>query len=99
MCESGWNVTIVIHSTANWDNTMRRLANTKLFCYRIQQPIHVIYDLHNKNISTLLGAEHRKTLKKEIDNYDFFVYHEGTCLFMHSIDSLTYSLIKSIKMT
>ena len=84
MCESGWNVTIVIHSTANWDSIMRRLANTKLFCYRTQQPMHVMYDLHNKNISTLLSAEHRKILKKEIENYDFFVYHEDDIIFTHA---------------
>lgn len=84
ICESGWLPTIVIFSIAAWPDKMRRYINSKTYCYRIGANFNVQYSLHPPNISIALGAEHRKVLRKELNNYDLFIYHEDDIVLKHS---------------
>lgn len=60
---------------------MRRYVDSYNYCYRSQKHVNVTYSIHDKGISTSLGAEHRKVLTEELYNHDVFVYHEDDIVF------------------
>lgn len=84
MCEGGWNTTVVLFTTVDWSPRLRRFIRQKTYCYRMGKSLDVRYSLHNASISVGLGAEHRKYLGNEVNNFDVFVYHEDDMVFKHS---------------
>ena len=84
MCEGGWDPTIVIFTTSNWTDTMFRYVRQKTYCYRTGKSVPVRLDVYAKDVGTGLSMYHKPYLKKEIDNFDFFVYHEDDIMFKYS---------------
>ena len=84
MCEGGWDPTVVIHTTSNWTQAMHRFARGKTYCYRTGQSVKFIVDVHDPSVGTSLAAKHKKYLRENINNFDFFVYHEDDIIFKHS---------------
>ena len=81
MCEAGWDPTIILFTVLSWPDTMRRYVDSYSYCYRTQKYVKVKYSVHDKSIGIALGAEHRKVLGAEINNFDVFVYHEDDIVF------------------
>lgn len=84
MCEGGWDPTVVLFTTANWTTTMHRYIRQKTFCYRTGASINVRLDVHDKSVGTELAAKHKAILRTELNNFDFFVYHEDDMIFKYS---------------
>jgi hypothetical protein len=84
MCEGGWSPTIVFHTTVVWSNSLRRFLRQKTFCYRTNSSIPILFELSSPSVGTALAAEHRKTLIRELDNHDVFIYHEDDIIFKYS---------------
>lgn len=84
MCEGGWDPTVVMFTTTNWTDTMFRYVRQRTYCYRTGKSIPVRLSVHDKSIGTGLSMQHKPILQKEIDNFDFFVYHEDDIIFKHS---------------
>lgn len=84
MCEAGWHPTLVLHTTVEWSDKMKRFMNSKAFCYRINGTYPIRYDIHDPSINIALGAEHRKIVGQEIDNFDLFIYQEDDIVVRHS---------------
>ena len=83
MCEGGWSPTVVIFTTVEWPDRLRRLIRQKTYCYRSNSSVPVRFSIHDPQISVGLGAEHRKYLGVEVNNFDVFVYHEDDIVFKH----------------
>lgn len=84
MCEGGWEPTVVLHTTSNWTSTMHRYFRQRTYCYRIGAAINIRVDVHDKSVGTSLAMKHKIILQEEIDNHDFFVYHEDDIMFKYS---------------
>ena len=84
ICEGGWNLTVVISTTANWTPTLHRYISEKVYCYRIGAEIPIRWDFHPANVSTALSAVHRNILGQELHNYDLFFYHEDDMIFKYA---------------
>lgn len=84
MCEAGWNVTFVLFTTANWTDKLKGYLRSKTYCYRTDDYIDIRYALYDQSVRNNLGSFHRVYIKKEIDNFDFYVYHEDDIIFKHS---------------
>jgi hypothetical protein len=84
MCEGGWNPSIVIFTTSFWSPIVRRVIREKSHCYRINHQIDIKWSVFPKNISISLAQEHRKYMKKKINDYDLFLYHEDDIPFKYS---------------
>jgi hypothetical protein len=84
MCEGRWQPTVVFFTTVHWSPTMSRFFRQKAYCYRIQAPIEIRTSEYDVTINIGLGAQHRIYMRKEINNYDVFVYHEDDILFKHA---------------
>ena len=84
MCEGGWEPTVVIYTTVNWSDALVRFNRQRNFCYRTGKPLNVTVSVHDKSVSIGLAMEHKETLKNELNNYDFFVYHEDDIVFKYS---------------
>jgi hypothetical protein len=76
MCEGGWEPTIVIFTVVNWSQQLRRLMRQKVYCYRTQSFIPIITSVHDSNVGTGLGAQHRVYMAEHLDSFDVFIYHE-----------------------
>lgn len=61
ICESGWNVTIVLFTTSPWSNRMRKLIDMKNYCYRIGRAYTIRYSIHDPSISISLGIYYKHT--------------------------------------
>jgi hypothetical protein len=84
MCEGGWDPTVMIFTTSNWTDTMFRYARQRTYCYRTGKSIPIRLSVHDPSIGTGLSMMHKPVLQKEIDNFDFFVYHEDDIVFKFS---------------
>ena len=84
MCESGWNVSFVLFTAANWTSKLRKYIRLKTYCYRISDYLDIRYSLHNKTVGTNLASFHRPYIAKELNNFDFFVYHEDDIIFKNT---------------
>jgi hypothetical protein len=84
MCEGGWNPTVVLFTTGEWTDKLRRLLRYKMWCYRINAPVELRFSLFPKTISISLGIPHRQYMANEIDNYDVFIYHEDDIIVKYS---------------
>lgn len=84
MCEGGWNPTVVLHTTVEWSPSLLRMMRQKTFCYRINSSFPITLDMSDKSIGTALSAVHRETLKKQLHNYDLFIYHEDDIIVKNS---------------
>jgi hypothetical protein len=84
MCEGGWDPTIVVFTTSNWTDTMVRFVRQRTYCYRTGRSIPVRLSVHDKSVGTGLAMHHKPVLQKELNNFDFFVYHEDDIVFKHS---------------
>ena len=85
MCEAGWDPTVVIFTAMSldheWTERVRRLVSERNYCYRLGRSIDIRYDVHDKNISSALSAVHRQWIKRNLDEYDVFLYHEDDIVF------------------
>eukprot|EP01032_Pedospumella_encystans_P025124 gene25124-28404_t len=84
MCEGGWEPTVVLHTTVNWTSTMHRYMRQRSYCYRKGASINIRVDVHDKSVGTGLSMKHKRILQEELDNQDFFVYHEDDIIFKYS---------------
>lgn len=84
MCEGGWDPTVVIHTTSNWTQAMHRFVRGKTHCYRTGQSVKVIVDVHDPSVGTSLAAKHKKFLRENVNDFDFFVYHEDDIIFKYA---------------
>lgn len=84
MCEGGWDPTVVVFTTVNWTDTMHRYVRQRTYCYRTGKSIPIRLSVHDRSVGTGLAMQHKPVLQKEVDNYDFFVYHEDDIIFKHS---------------
>ena len=84
MCEGGWEPTVVLHTTSNWTSTMHRYMRQRTYCYRKGASINIRVDIHDKSVGTGLSMKHKRILQEELDNHDFFVYHEDDIIFKYS---------------
>ena len=84
MCEGGWSPSLVLFTTSFWSDDIRRLIEFKTFCYRLNASFPIEYDVHDRSIGISLGAVHREFLFREVENYDFFVYHEDDIVFKYN---------------
>lgn len=84
MCEGGWEPTIILHTTVNWTSTMHRYFRHRTYCYRKGASINIRVDVHDESVSVGLSMKHKAILQQEIDNHDFFVYHEDDIIFKYS---------------
>lgn len=58
MCEGGWHPTVVVFTTVNWTQTMRRFVRQRTYCYRINGSIPVVVDVHPPAIGFALGIKY-----------------------------------------
>ncbi len=84
MCEGGWEPTVVLHTTSNWTSTMHRYMRQRTYCYRKGASINLRVDVHDKSVGTGLSMKHKRILQEELNNHDFFVYHEDDIIFKYS---------------
>lgn len=84
ICEGGWNASVILFTGVLWSETLRRYLRKHTFCYRINDYVPVIIKEHEPGIGIGLGAEHRKYVSQEIDNFDVFVYHEDDIIFKYA---------------
>ncbi len=84
MCEGGWSPTVVFFSSVPWSAQIQRLFRQRTYCYRTNTSVPIRISVHDPSISIALGAEHRKYMQNEINNFDAFVYHEDDIIFKHS---------------
>jgi len=84
MCEGGWDPTVVLHTTLNWTSTMHRYFRQRTYCYRKGASINLRVDVHDSSVGTGLAMKHKIILQQEINNHDFFVYHEDDIIFKYS---------------
>ena len=81
MCEGGWSPTVVIYTTVSYSLQLMRYFEQKLYCTRTNSSIPLRTEVRPPSLMTGLGAEHRKTVAQEYDNFDVFVYHEDDIIF------------------
>lgn len=55
MCEGGWYPTVVIFTTVDWSEMLKRYFRKKTFCYRINASIPIVVDVHPPSIGFGLG--------------------------------------------
>lgn len=96
MCESGWNVSFVLFTTENWTDKLKNYLRSKTYCYQTDNHLDIRYSLHDKSVRNNLGSFHRAYIKKELDNFDFYVYHEDDIIFKHSHLSAYLSELKAV---
>lgn len=84
MCEGGFMPTVILHTTVEWSPSLMRLMAQKSFCYRTNASVPIYLDMSDPSIGTALSAVHRKTLKKQLHDYDLFIYHEDDIIVKHS---------------
>jgi len=84
MCEGGWDPTVVLHTTFNWTSPMHRYFRQRTYCYRKGTSINLRVDVHDSSVGTGLAMKHKIILQQEINNHDFFVYHEDDIIFKYS---------------
>ena len=84
MCEGGWEPTVVLHTTVNWTSTMHRYFRQRTYCYRKGASINIRLDVHDSSVGTGLAMKHKAILQQEINNHEFFVYHEDDIIFKYS---------------
>lgn len=96
MCESGWNVTFVLFTAANWTPKLKKLLHLKTYCYRVNDYIEIRYSVHDRSVGTNLATFHRAYVEKELNNFDFFVYHEDDIIFKNHHLSSYLSVTKQL---
>ena len=85
LCESGWNVSIIIVSTKIWKSALQTSMRSKAFCYRSRSSIPIRYMVHQPGQNeTEYSILHSDILLNEIQNYDVFIYHNDDVLFRHA---------------
>ncbi len=75
-CESGWFPTLLILTTKEPTKTLKILLNDKLWCYFIQDNIHIEWKIFHKNIGLQLADASRRYLSNKLNEYDLFIYQE-----------------------
>jgi hypothetical protein len=83
MCEGGWLPTVVLFTTVDWTNKLKRIVKTRNFCYRINRPLEIKAIKYPKSINIGLAAEHRKYMAMHWQDYDLFLYHEDDIIFRY----------------
>lgn len=84
MCESGWNVTIIIFTTFQYRQDTLALFNQKLYCFRTNSFVPLQLIIHEKSIGIYLSEQHRLYLVNHYNDFDVFVYHEDDLIFQYN---------------
>jgi hypothetical protein len=101
ICNSGWNVTIHVQSASDlsYDNDRYNEFQNRLWCDNSNAYIPLIIEKYNK-IGFGLNSRHRLYMRKNIYNYDYFVFAEEDMILTitHLKSFITfYNNIKKIK--
>ncbi len=94
MCEGGWDPSVIIFTTVDWTPLVRRMFRDRSYCYRTGRNIDVRWAVFDPSISIALAAEHRKYMKRHVNDYDLFLYHEDDTPFKyHHVTAFTQEII------
>lgn len=76
MCEGGWDPTVLFLTAAKLSDTTKRFFQQKVYCYRTQSFVPIIYSVYPRTIGYMLAEEARKEAKKRVNEFDVFIYQE-----------------------
>ena len=84
MCEGGWSVSLIIYTAFPPSDRLYDYMSSKIFCYAINKPYKVRFEIADKSIGVRLALIHRKTVAAELENYDLFIYQEDDIIVTHA---------------
>ncbi|KAJ1442111.1 hypothetical protein B484DRAFT_442369 [Ochromonadaceae sp. CCMP2298] len=88
MCEAGWEVEVVFLTYTHPSELLQAYFKSKMYCYRTQSHVTLRWAVFTQGAEEFSGYhlanEQRAIVAREIEQHDFFIYHEEDMMLQHA---------------